>query len=157
MGKIKEYFKIAIKNLKTRPLRSWLTILGVVIGIFLIISLVSLSEGIKGAVLKQLKMMGGDVLLVHPGQTSDIMNVFMGKMEFEEEEIKAIRRARGVDKVCPLLWKGIIVRYKEKKKIVLLYGISFEESLDFLKEKVGWSLKEGRWPILGRKEVLVEI
>jgi len=47
----KEYFKIAIKNLRTRPLRSWLTILGIVIGVFLIMSLLSLSEGLKATVM----------------------------------------------------------------------------------------------------------
>jgi len=47
MGQVKEYIKIAIKSLRTRPLRSWLTMIGVVIGIFLIISLLSLSGGDK--------------------------------------------------------------------------------------------------------------
>ena len=42
-----EYFKIAARNLKMRSLRSWLTVLGIIIGVFLIISLLSLSEGIK--------------------------------------------------------------------------------------------------------------
>ena len=44
---IKEYFKLAIKNLRNRKLRSWLTIFGIVVGIFLVITLISLSGGIK--------------------------------------------------------------------------------------------------------------
>jgi len=44
MEQISEYFKIALRNLRTRSLRSWLTVLGIVIGIFLIISLLSLSD-----------------------------------------------------------------------------------------------------------------
>ena len=64
---IKEYFKIAIKNLKTRSLRSLLTILGVVIGVFLVVALLSLSRGIENAILTQIRMMGEDVLMVMPG------------------------------------------------------------------------------------------
>ena len=61
---IKEYFKIAIRDLRTRKVRSWLTIIGVIIGVFLVISLLSLSEGLKVAVLSQLKMMGKDIIMV---------------------------------------------------------------------------------------------
>jgi putative ABC transport system permease protein len=152
---LKEYFKIAIKNLKTRPLRSWLTILGIVIGVFLVTSLLSLSEGIKGAILKQLKTLGGEALLIHPGETTDIKNVFLGKVEFKKEEIEAIKRVEGVEKVMSLLWKGVNVRYEGEKKIVLLYGIFWQENLELLREKMGWSLKEGRWPIVGKNEVVV--
>ena len=62
MGKTKEYIKIAIRSLRRRPVRSWLTMVGVVIGVFLIISLLSLSEGIKGAMMDQLNMMGNDLI-----------------------------------------------------------------------------------------------
>ena len=75
---IKEYFQIAVKNLKTRSLRSWLTILGVVIGVFLVVALLSLSGGIKNAILTQIRMMGEDVLMVMPGGADDFMTAMMG-------------------------------------------------------------------------------
>jgi len=36
---LKEYFKIAFKTIATRRIRSWLTTVGIVIGVFLIVSL----------------------------------------------------------------------------------------------------------------------
>src|SRR4030042_203406 len=68
----KEYLKIAIRSLRRSPVRSWLTMIGVVIGVFLIISLLSLSEGIKEAMLQQLNMMGKDLIIIMPGEINDM-------------------------------------------------------------------------------------
>ncbi len=78
---LREYFKIAIKNLRTRQLRSWLTILGIVIGVFLIMSLLSLSQGLKATVLNQLRAVGTDNVMIQPGNISDIMTTMMGGVE----------------------------------------------------------------------------
>ena len=48
------------------------------IGVFLVVALLSLSEGIKNAILTQLKMMGENVLIVIPGEGGDIMTAMMG-------------------------------------------------------------------------------
>jgi putative ABC transport system permease protein len=103
---IKEYFKIAIKNLRTRPIRSWLTIFGIVIGVFLIVSLLSLSEGVKQTINKQLQMMGGDVIMVMPGEFSDIITTMFGGSELSEEDIRAIKKAEGVDLALPMRYKA---------------------------------------------------
>lgn len=44
---ILEYFKLAVKTLKYRKIRSWLTVLGIVIGIAAIVSLYTLGEGLE--------------------------------------------------------------------------------------------------------------
>lgn len=155
MEQITEYLKIAIKNLRTRPLRSWLTILGIVIGVFLIISLVSLSEGIKSAMLKQLRMMGKDLIMVFPGEITDIITTFAGGLELTEEDLKAIEKAEGVETVVPCSWKGEVMRYQGEKRIVFLIGVPFGEGLELLKTDWGLSLTEGRWPVVGKREIFV--
>ena len=87
----KEYLKIAVKNLRTRQLRSWLTILGIVIGVFLIMSLLSLSQGLQDTVLKQLSAMGTDIIMIMPGSLSDFMTTMMGGVELTNSDLKAIR------------------------------------------------------------------
>lgn len=152
---VKEYLNIAIKSLRTRPLRSWLTILGIVIGVFLVISLVSLSEGIKQAALKELKMMGKDVIMIFPGEFDDFMTTMVGGVKMTDEDVTAISRAQGVDLAVPTAYKGVVIRYEGKKKMVLLYGIPLRDGLDFFKEDMGWSITDGRWPIPGKREVFV--
>ncbi|MGB3988851.1 MAG: ABC transporter permease, partial [Minisyncoccales bacterium] len=65
---ILQYLKMAVRNLRVRPLRSWLTILGIVIGIFLVVALISLSEGLKNSITKELRMMGGDLIIIVPSE-----------------------------------------------------------------------------------------
>ncbi len=156
MGKaIKEYIKIAIRSLRKRRLRSWLTMIGIVIGVFLIMSLLSLSEGIKTAVMTQLRMMGKDIIMIMPGEITDITTMMAGGLELTDDDIKAIKKAEGVDDVIPMTYKGIAMRYQGEKRTVLVAGIPLEESLDILKTDMGFELVEGRWPIPGKREIFV--
>ena len=50
---IKDYFVLALRNLTKRKLRSWLTMIGIFIGIAALVALVSLGEGLRGAILGQ--------------------------------------------------------------------------------------------------------
>jgi len=149
-----EFFKIAIKNLKLRPLRSWLTILGIVIGVFLVITLLSLSEGIKTSVLRELRMMGGDMIIVMPGG-GDILTTFIGGLNLNREEILAIKRSQGVDIVLEMPWKAEAVRHKKEANLVLLTGVSFSYGMSILANDMGWHATEGSLPRAGRREILV--
>ncbi len=152
---LKEYFKIAIKSLITRPLRSWLTILGIVIGVFLIMSLLSLSEGLKETVLKQLRGMGTDIVIIIPGDFSDIFTTLIGAVELTEDDLRAIEKTKGVEAVIPLPYKGEVMKYQGDSKTVLLFGIDIRNSLDVYKEDMGMNIAEGRWPVAGKRELVV--
>ena len=152
---IKEYFKIAVKNLKTRKLRSWLTIAGIVIGVFLIVSLFSLGEGVKQTLTKQLKMMGGDLIMVFPGEVSDIMTTLIGAAELSESDIKAVEKAEGVDLVIPMKYKALVSRFKGEQKQTLIYGVPFKNGLSVFTDQMGWVLKDGTWPRIDKREVVV--
>lgn len=156
MGKaIKEYIKIAVRSLRKRRLRSWLTMIGVVIGVFLIMSLLSLSEGVKTAVLQQLRMMGKDLIMIMPGELTDMVTTFAGGLELTDDDIEAIEKAEGVDAVVPMTYKGEVMRYEGEKKTVLLCGVPLGKGLDILRTDMGFELVEGRWPIPGKREIFV--
>jgi putative ABC transport system permease protein len=150
-----EYFKIALKNLRSRSLRSWLTILGIVIGIFLVISLLSLSEGLKESVMRELQMMGGDMVVVFPGDVSDMMTMMMGGVELDNRDIEAIKRAEGVEVVLEMPFSAVIARHFQETETAMIYGIDFNEGLYVLRENVGWDVVDGSFPRAGRREVMV--
>ena len=155
MAEIKECFKLALRNLKSRRLRSWLTILGIVIGVFLIVSLLSLSEGIKTTITQQLKALGEDVLFVIPGDLSNLFAMFIGGVELEKADLEAIQRTPGVETVLPYLYSSGVMRYEGESKMVLLTGLPLEEGVEILERFQGWSLAEGRWPVWGKREMIV--
>ncbi len=157
MERVREYFYLALRNLKSRRLRSWLTIFGIVIGVFLIISLISLSEGLKESVMRQLKMLRGDIIFVMPGggKITDMMTAFLGGMELNEEDIKVIERTRGVERVVPFPFVAEVVRWEGKREISFLAGINWDKSISILRDDMGYQTAEGRFPISGKKETLV--
>jgi len=154
LNKFKEYFKIAFKTIATRRVRSWLTTIGIVIGVFLIVALISLSQGLKNAVLQQLSMVGKDLLIIMPGDISDF-TAMMGGNKLSEEDLKIIRQTPGVEKIASVDYTSVIMRYGDEKKNVLFYGADFREGLDIFKNDVGWSVALGRWPISGKNEIIV--
>jgi len=151
---LKEYFKIAFKTITTRRVRSWLTTIGIVIGVFLIVSLLSLSQGLKNAVLQQLNMMGKDLIMIMPGDISNISSL-MGGNKLSEEDIKIIKKTNGVGEVASIDYTSVLVRYGNLKETVLLYGTDWRESLNILKNDTGWSLNQGKWPSPGKNEIVV--
>ncbi len=155
MNWFKEYFKIAFKNLRTRKLRSWLTIVGVIIGVFLIVSLISLSEGLKGAVLSQLRMMGKDLITVMPGDIESGITSLIGGGELSDDDIKTIKKINGVALVVPMNYKAETMRYGDKKKNVIIYGNPWKDALEVYVNDLGWSVNSGRWPIPGKSEAVV--
>jgi len=152
---IKEYFKIAVKNLWTRPLRSWLTILGIFIGVFLISSLLSLSEGLKTSVTQQLQGIGTDIIMIMPGDISDIFTTLMGGTKLTEKDIKAVEKTKGVEVVVPMIYTGEVVKYGGSSKTVLLYGMDIRNAQKVYEEDMSLDLAEGRYPVAGRREIIV--
>jgi putative ABC transport system permease protein len=63
---IKEYLKLILKSFKNRQLRSWLTVLGIIIGVTAIVALISISQGMENAITEQFQKMGTDSLKILP-------------------------------------------------------------------------------------------
>lgn len=151
---LKEYFKIAFKSIATRRVRSWLTIIGIVIGVFLIVSLLSLSQGLKNAVLQQLNMMGKDLITVMPGDISNFASMMIGA-ELTQEDINIIEKTNGVDSIAPMDYTSLVVKHENQKKTILVYSVDLRNSMDILKNDVGWSINQGRWPSAGKNEMII--
>lgn len=57
---------LAWRDIQSRRARSWLTVLGVLIGVTAIVALISIGAGVENAVLKQYANIGYDVVLLIP-------------------------------------------------------------------------------------------
>jgi len=156
LDNVKEYFKIAVRNLKMRSLRSWLTVFGIVIGVFLVISLLSLSEGIKDTISRQLMSLGGNMIFVMPGDEDNPMSgVMFGGDKLEKQDLAAIEKTDGVDMVLPASYQAINVRFRQENKSLVVQGFPLIDGMEVLKKFQGWSLSSGRWPGAGQREVVV--
>ena len=66
---LRDYFIIAFNNLRRRKIRSWLTVIGIIIGISAIVSLTLVAQGTENAVNAAFEEFGTDVIIVQGGTT----------------------------------------------------------------------------------------
>lgn len=62
------YLKLAISSIRSARWRSLLTILGIVIGVVSVVTIISLGEGVKQQVSRQINQSGKDLITILPGQ-----------------------------------------------------------------------------------------
>ena len=63
-------FKIAMRSLKVNKMRSILTSLGIIIGVSAVIIMLSVGEGAKNKISKDIESIGSNLLMVIPGSTT---------------------------------------------------------------------------------------
>ena len=61
-------FLLALRSVRRNVLRSFLTVLGIVIGVSAVITMVTLGNGATAAIRTQISSLGSNLLMVRPGQ-----------------------------------------------------------------------------------------
>jgi putative ABC transport system permease protein len=67
--KFADILKLSLNSLTHRGLRSWLTILGIIVGVAAVIAMLSISAGMSQSMNSQMSNFGADVLTVSVGRT----------------------------------------------------------------------------------------
>ena len=60
-------FKIAIRAIAANKMRSFLTALGIIIGIASVITMLAIGQGSKGSIKANIAEMGSNMIMIHPG------------------------------------------------------------------------------------------
>ena len=139
-----EYFNLAVKNLKKRGLRSWLTMLGIFISIATIFTLVSLSLGLQGAVEEQFQTLGTDKIFVQtatgffapPGTETGV--------QLTEEDIEVISKVRGVKDYSYFVAGNAEVEFGNEKRFLMVWGLPTDH-MDVYFEVGAFEIEEGRY------------
>lgn len=145
MEDVAELLGVALNNLSHQGLRSYLTLLGVVIGIAAIVTLVSLGEGLNNAVEEQFEQLGSNTLFVAPGGTS-----FTGAQEqtsnvktLRETEIDDIRALPEVSEVIAPLSSSATLSFGRESASAIVIGFDPNEIKNI--EDTGFmEIQEGR-------------
>lgn len=100
---IKDYFSLALKNLRQRGLRSLLTMLGIFIGIAAVVSLISMGQGLQTAITGQFGSLSIDKLTIQNKGTGFGPPGSTVIEKLNDNDVEIIKSVRGVDKVIPRL------------------------------------------------------
>jgi putative ABC transport system permease protein len=123
MGKLVffiENFKIALDSIKSNTLRSFLTMLGIIIGISSVITIVSLGEGGKARITGEFEKIGAATINVNvraqEAQNSDYITL---------EDIRYIKEKVGTVKyVSPIIQKNGFAITEKKTKRSFMFGVN---------------------------------
>ncbi|PWE00462.1 ABC transporter permease [Marinilabilia rubra] len=101
--------KIAVKAMGRNKMRTFLTMLGIIIGVTSVITMLAIGEGSKESIQEQISSMGANMLMVHPG-SDERGGVRMDRSSMQSltlDDIEAISRyATHVSALSPMVSSG---------------------------------------------------
>jgi len=137
-----EYFNLAVKNLRKRKLRSWLTVLGIFISIAAIFTLVSLSLGLQVAVKKQFELLGSDKFFVM-SKTSMLGTFEGGSNSLTDNDVNAIKNVRGIKDYTYITVGNIKMKYDNQIKYFMAAGLPLDH-IKLYTESSSISIAQGK-------------
>ena len=136
---ILEAIRLAFQAIRRNALRSFLTVLGVVIGVGAVIAMVTIGNGTAAKVTADLAKLGSNLLFVSPGQFGPGRASSDAKA-FNSRDIDAMRtQLSGVKAVAPVSQKSTTVVYGTDNRLVVITGTDNDY---FIAQD--WSLTAGR-------------
>jgi len=122
---ILEAFTVALEALRAHKLRSFLTMLGVIIGVAAVIALVSVGQTVQSSVVGEFAELGPDLLWVFPGKADEggPVPTAEGRLTLTYDDARAISRgAPSVSDVTPFLQTSIEVAAGGEKAVTTVIG-----------------------------------
>lgn len=107
---LSENIKMALAALRSARWRSLLTMLGIIVGVAAVITTISLGQGLKHQVSRQVGQLGNDLITVRPGQTvkrDGLGNItdtifFSGGGTLSEPDVQLVQQTPGVKAAAPV-------------------------------------------------------
>ena len=111
---------IAIREIRRNLMRSFLTVIGIVIGVAAVITMVTLGRGATEMVKQNISKMGNNLLVLRPGQG---WGGGGGSPMFSLRDVDAVRdQVPGVSSVAPFVSNNAQVVYQEVSKTYDVQG-----------------------------------
>jgi putative ABC transport system permease protein len=115
---IKDYFILALKNLRRRGLRSWLTLLGIFIGVLTVIALISIGDGLKMAVNSQFGVETTQMITIQAGGLNSYGPPGSGVVNsLTKDDAIAISKLSNIELVIPRLIKTVKIETSNQLKV----------------------------------------
>ena len=134
-----DYFLMVVNSIRHRKLRSWLTVVGIIIGVAAIISLITISRSLQGTIEQQFETFGANRIFVSgkgfqgPGTMSNCLTM---------EDVETIEKISGF-KYVTRLFRSAEVKFKKEAGFTLINGLPAEQYSDFLAD-TGVKMRTGR-------------
>ncbi|HCR35459.1 hypothetical protein A2130_01515 [Candidatus Woesebacteria bacterium GWC2_33_12] len=131
MKQYKNLLKSSFDDFKRNKVRTFLTSLGIMVGVFSVVILIALGLGLKNYIQGQFQNMGANLIMILPGSgfTGEGGASFggqgtVGGVSFDEKDVSKLERISGIDYVVPIFMKNVSVETESEKKIGSVMAIN---------------------------------
>ncbi|HAR35582.1 MAG TPA: multidrug ABC transporter substrate-binding protein, partial [Acidobacteria bacterium] len=141
--KIIRILRVSMRALARNKMRSFLTILGIIIGVAAVIAMVSIGEGAKKGIEERFASMGTNLLFVYPGSRNirGVQSGFGGFTNLKPDDAKAIEeRCDAVKATSPSISTRAQVVYANKNWNTQIQGTG-----EKFPEIRNWKVVEGSY------------
>lgn len=140
------HFRLVTHSLLHRKLRASLTIVGIVIGISIVLTLVFLGNGLQKSIVGQLRQFGTDLVFVLPHDAANPLAHATSGGKFSDDDLEAAADVEGVLSVMPIVTSYLIpANFRGDEVTVSIEARPRDLIQLFLVESLGIELGEGRW------------
>ena len=140
-----DLFFLTFKGLRHRPIRSWLTVLGVVIGIMLVVLILVLGSGVQSVIARMLQGFGSDLIVIYPGEETNPFMSMIGGVKFDERDIENLSKIPGIQTVAPVDQSMLNAEFKGEQESILVNAAPVRAMRDVFESSQGFHIEEGRW------------
>ncbi|MCR4327691.1 MAG: ABC transporter permease [Nanoarchaeota archaeon] len=142
---LSDTFSLSIKNLRHRGLRSWLTLLGIFIGVLAVVSLISLGSGLQTAVSSQFGISSTELLSVQAGGISNFGPPGSGAVDpLTSKELEAIEKLSSVKRAVGRDIVSAKLEYNKRAIFGYATNIPSGENRKFIYEQIEAETVVGR-------------
>ncbi len=131
MKRFLENIKIAFQALFLNKMRSFLTMLGIIIGVGAVVAMLSIGTSAQQSIIQSVQDIGSNLIIVTPGnpeQVQDARAQFMQggpQAKLKSGDIQAIERdATLITRVAPVVYSSSIISYLNKSTRSTIYASS---------------------------------
>ncbi len=117
--------KVGVKSLLANKLRSFLAILGIVIGVGAVIAMLALGAGTRESIMQRVSSMGTNLLIVRPGIAGrrGLMSGISQTMTVDDA-LAIAAEAPGVAAVSPVVSSSLQLKYFNKNAQTSTFGVA---------------------------------
>lgn len=139
-GMLFNTFGLAAREIRRHLMRSFLTVLGIVIGVGSVVTMVTLGNGATASVQEQISSLGANILQIRPGQGFMRGGGGAPPKSFKTDDLQALRQqVSGIVTVSPLVQSSGLAVRNAANWSTTIYGTTDE----YLKAQ-SWAVAEGR-------------
>lgn len=126
-----DHLKQAFKTLFSNKVRSFLSLLGVLIGVGAVIAMLAIGRGATDSISQQLSGLGSNLLIVMPAvnRSGGVVMDAEGAPRFTQEDLTMLKELREVESVSGIVNGRAQVVYNNKNKNVSVRGVNTKYSI----------------------------